>query len=639
MCGITGAVWRNGKHAIDDDCLRRMTDRLLHRGPDDMGMWSDRHHRDGLGNVMGVGLGFRRLSIIDVQGARQPMANETGDVRMVFNGEIYNDLELRRRLEGSGHRFATNGDGEAIVHLYEDLGLDCFAQLNGMFAIAIWDAKRHRLVLARDRIGQKPLFYSLRDDRLIFGSELKAISAVPGVATQIDAGAIDDFLTYQYIPYPRTIFNHIFKLPPGHFAVFDTSGLRVERYWNFDPSIEVSMSAADARDRLCETLSDSVRLRMRSDVPLGSFLSGGIDSSLITALATDHSNHDLQTFSIGFPVSDFDETKYAAMVAKHLDTEHTKFEVQANAVEILEKLVWHYDEPFGDSSAVPTWYLSELTRRSVTVALSGDGGDELFAGYDRYRALWLSDKIQKLVPIGQLPGINLIQRLPDSNRRHSLVRRGKRFLEALGQSTVRRYMNWLQIFPESLRAALYNDDFLTQLPGDDPVAFLESIWSRSDGRDIVTRASMADLQSYLPCDLMTKVDVASMAHGLEVRQPMLDHRVVELAASMPVRHKFRGRRGKLILEDAFGDRIPKEIFTRPKMGFGIPIGTWFRNEFKELVHDTMLADDSRIGAFFRRDAVRSLMDSHQSGDQNHGYRLWNLLVLEIWLRQQPEIAG
>lgn len=633
MCGFTGGIWRRDDQAIDESLLRRMTNEIAHRGPDDSQIWMDANHRDASGNTLGVGLGFRRLSIIDVEGARQPMANENGQVRMVFNGEIYNYETLRRRLEGGGHRFATHGDGESILHLYEDAGTDCFSHLNGMFAVAIWDARQNRMVLARDRIGQKPLYYAFKNDRLVFASELKSLRLVPGVCDEIDPTAIDEFLTYQYIPHPGTIFKGVHKLPPGHFAILDERGLRVERYWDFDPSIEHEISEQSAVERLRELLTDSVRLRMRSDVPLGSFLSGGIDSSLITALAGDHTDKALRTFSIGFPVADFDETKYAAQVAEHLHTNHTRFEVTPSAIDILEKLVWHYDEPFGDSSAVPTWYLSELTRRNVTVALSGDGGDELFAGYERYRALWLSQRINRLFPIHQLPGIGLIQKLPDSNRRRSVIRKAKRFLEAIEQPAVRRYMNWLQIFPESMRASMYNDDFIATLPGHDPVEFLESVWAKSEGRDIVTRASTSDILSYLPCDLNTKVDIASMAHGLEVRQPMLDHRVVEFAATLPVEHKFRGRRGKLILQKAFGDRIPASIFTRPKMGFGIPIGQWFRDEFKPLVHDTMLADDARLNTYFRPEAIADIVRSHETGEQNQGYRLWNLLVLETWLRQ------
>ncbi len=633
MCGITGAVWSDPRQAIAPDLLTRMTDAISHRGPDDSQTWSETSYRDAYGNPIGVALGFRRLSIIDLEGARQPMSNEDGSVRMVFNGEIYNYQVLRRRLEGRGHTFATDGDGEPILHLYEDEGTECFQHLNGMFAIAIWDANRNRCVLARDRIGQKPLYYSVKNNQLVFGSELKSLAAVDGICEEIDPAAIDEFLTYQYIPHPGTIWKGVRKLAPGHFAIFENGELTVQRYWNFDPSIETPIDQQAACERLRELLTDSVKMRMQSDVPLGTFLSGGIDSSLITAIASQQSQTPIRTFSIGFPVADFDETEYAAGVANHLGTQHQRFEVMPSGVDIVDKLVWHYDEPFGDSSAVPTWYLSELTKSEVTVALSGDGGDELFAGYERYRALWLSNKLQKLFPVHKLPGLKLIQRMPDSNRRSSLLRKGKRFLEALDQPPARRYLNWLQIFPESLRASIYTDDFLATLPGDDPFDFLQSTWTHSTGRDLVTRASTADILSYLPCDLCTKVDIASMAHGLEVRQPLLDHHVVEFAASLPVHLKFRGKRGKLILQDAFGALIPKSIFTRKKMGFGIPIANWFRDELKPMVHDTLLSEDARITPFFRRESVAELVRAHENSEQNHGYRLWNLLILEKWLRR------
>lgn len=633
MCGITGSVWRRDDLAIDDALLHQMTDVITHRGPDDEGHWIRTDHQDAYGKNVGIGLGFRRLSIIDVEGAKQPLASENGGVRLVFNGEIYNYQTLRRRLEGTGHQFSTSGDGESIVHLYEDLGTDCFAQLNGMFAIAIWDSRRNRLVLARDRIGQKPLFYAATEDRLVFGSELKSLAKVPGICEQIDPGAIDEFLTYQYIPHPGTIWKGVKKLAPGHFLIYQDGKVTVERYWSFDPSIEKPMSARQAQERLKELLTDSVRLRLQSDVPLGSFLSGGIDSSLITAIAQSQRDSPVRTFSIGFPVADFDETKYAAQVAQHLGTQHQRFEVQPSGVDVIDKLVWHYDEPFGDSSAVPTWYLSQLTRGEVTVALSGDGGDELFAGYERYRALWLTQRIQRWFPLHKIPGLGLVHRLPDSNKRRSITRRCKRVLEAMGQPAARRYMNWLQIFPESMRGDLYTDDFVESLPGVDPFDFMQSVWEPSVERDGVTRASIADILSYLPCDLCTKVDIASMAHGLEVRQPMLDHRVVEFAASMPLEYKFRGRRGKLILQDTFGSMIPKNIFTRTKMGFGIPIGKWFRDELKPMVHDTLLGDDAKVAPYFRREVVQRLVSQHENNDQNHGYRLWNLLILEKWLRE------
>ena len=633
MCGITGAVWSDQKQSISPEVLDRMTNAISHRGPDASQTWIDTSHRDAYGNNIGVALGFRRLSIIDLEGARQPMSNEDGTVQMVFNGEIYNYQTLRRRLEGRGHQFATDGDGESILHLYEDYGADCFNHLNGMFAIGIWDAKRTRFVLARDRIGQKPLYYAVKDNRLVFGSELKSLATVEGICEEIDPAAIDEFLTYQYVPHPGTIWKGVRKLAPGHMAFFENGQLSVHRYWNFDPSIETPIDGETACEHLRELLTDSVRIRMQSDVPLGAFLSGGIDSSLITAIANEHCESSIRTFSIGFPVADFDETAYAAEVAKHLGTQHQRFEVKPSGVDVIDKLVWHYDEPFGDSSAVPTWYLSELTKSEVTVALSGDGGDELFAGYERYRALWLSNQLRSLFPVHKIPGLRLIQKLPDTNRRKSLVRRAKRFLEALDQPPARRYLNWLQIFPESLRASIYTDSLLEALPGDDPFDFLESAWTQSAGRDLVTRASTADLLTYLPCDLCTKVDIASMAHGLEVRQPLLDHRIVEFAASLPVNLKFRGKRGKLILQDAFGSMIPKAIFTRKKMGFGIPIANWFRDELKPMVHDTLLAEDAKISPYLRQDSIAQLVRAHESNEQNHGYRLWNLLILEKWLRE------
>ena len=345
MCGITGAVWRHERHSVSPELLTKMTDTIAHRGPDDSQTWLCTDHHDAYGNPLCVGLGFRRLSIIDLAGARQPMCNEDGTVRMVFNGEIYNYRTLRRRLEGKGHQFATHGDGESILHLYEDHGTDCFSHLNGMFAVAIWDAHRNRLVLARDRVGQKPLYYAASNQRLIFGSELKCIAAVDGVCNEIDPAAIDEFLTYQYVPHPGTIWKGVRKLAPGHFAVFEDGQISVQRYWDFDPAAQHSIGRDEACEQLRELLTDSVKLRMQSDVPLGAFLSGGIDSSLITAIAQSQSDDPVRTFSIGFPVADFDETAYAAQVAQHLGTQHQRFEVMPSGVDVIDSLVWHYDEP------------------------------------------------------------------------------------------------------------------------------------------------------------------------------------------------------------------------------------------------------------------------------------------------------
>lgn len=635
MCGITGAVWNQSELAVCQQRLTEMTEAIRHRGPDDFGLHTESMRRDAAGEMPGAALGFRRLSIIDLEGARQPISNEDGRVWMVFNGEIYNFRDLRRRLEGAGHKFRSDGDGETIVHLYEDLGVECFAHLNGMFSIAIWDGRIGRLVLCRDRLGQKPLYYAAQPGRLAFGSELKCLAALSDLRRDVDPQAIDEFLTYQYIPHPATIWKGVRKLPPGCFAVYEKGNLEVKSYWDIDYSSEISISKEDACQRLRELMTDSVRLRLQADVPLGTFLSGGVDSSLIAALAQSQRDEPIRTFSIGFPEKDFDETHYAQIVADKLGTKHQKFEVTPDAVAVLEKLVWHYDEPFGDSSAVPTWYLCELTRREVKVALSGDGGDELFAGYERYRAMWTSRLLDRVMPMGLLSSsLKWLDWFPESGRQRSLPRRAKRFLEAFGDPPARRFLNWLQIFPEQLRAELYTDTMVENLAdAGDPFDFFHQAWKRVGNRDVVSRASLADLQTYLPGDLMCKVDIASMAHGLEVRQPMLDYRVVSFAASLPVSLKFRGRRGKLLLKDAFGPQLPDVIWKRRKMGFGVPIADWFRGPLKTMTNDLLLSENSKISGYLRTEAVRKLVEDHQAGKFNHCYRLWNLLVLEKWLRR------
>ena len=633
MCGITGAIWTDPKRAIDAPTLRKMTEVIRHRGPDDEGEYATEFRlRPPYEPMPGVALGFRRLSIIDLAGGHQPMSNEDGTVWLVFNGEIYNFPTLRRRLEGAGHTFRTNSDTETIVHLYEDEGLDFVRHLNGMFAIAIWDSMRRRLVLARDRIGQKPLVYRQEPGRLLFASELKSLLQVPGVSRAVDAGAIDEYLTYQYIPHPKTIFTGIRKLPPGHLAVYQDDKLEVRPYWEPDLNHEIVITATEAAERLVELMTSSVELRMRSDVPLGAFLSGGVDSSLIVALMQQRSGQPIKTFTIGFPIAEYDETSYARQVARHLGTEHEELQVTPDGVSILPKLVWNYDEPFADSSAIPTWYVSEMTRRHVTVALSGDGGDELFAGYPRYKAVWMADQIDRLGPIRALLAAPVWQKLPGS-RQKSFIRRLKRFGEFLAKTPQRRYLEWIAIFNESRRATLYRDDFVEQLPDCDPFSFLGNAWRRAGSRDAVTGASLADLTTYLPCDLMTKVDIASMAHSLEVRQPFLDYRVVEYAASLPLSLKFRRGTGKRLLRRAFGHLLPRAIWDRRKMGFGVPLDHWFRHELRDLTHDALLGESARINTYFRREAVDQLVTQHESRQFDHAYRLWSLLVLELWLRQ------
>ncbi|PHS05159.1 MAG: asparagine synthase (glutamine-hydrolyzing) [Blastopirellula sp.] len=633
MCGITGALWTDPAKAIEIDRLRKMTNVLAHRGPDDSGLLhSNLQQCSPYPTIPGIALGHRRLSIIDIAGGHQPMCNEDETVWVVFNGEIYNFQALRSRLEGAGHTFRTQSDTETLVHLYEDEGADCFKHLNGMFSIAIWDSRNRRLVLGRDRLGQKPLYYYHEPGRLIFGSELKAILQVPEVPREVDPNAIDEYLTYQYVPHPNTIFKQIKKLSPGHSLVIENDTLTNQAYWTPNFREENTLSKQENQTQLKELFRDSVKLRMQSEVPLGAFLSGGVDSSLVVATMCELTDQKVQTFSIGFPQAEYDETSYARLVADHLGTEHHEFQVTPDAVDILPKLVWQYDEPMADSSAIPTWYVAQYTREAVTVALSGDGGDELFAGYDRYKAVRLGSWLDRLGPIKQLVASPLWQKLPSSNRQKSFMRRLKRFSEAAAMPAPRRYLEWISIFNETRRAELYTDEFVEQLSSD-PFDFLKAAWKKSDNRDPITSASLADLTTYLPCDLNTKVDIASMAHSLECRQPFLDHQLVEFAISMPHHLKWRRGKGKRILHDTFADKLPAEIWNRKKMGFGVPLDHWFRNELREMVHDVLLDQKTLQRGYFREESIRSLVHEHTSGMFDHSARLWALLVLELWLRR------
>jgi asparagine synthase (glutamine-hydrolysing) len=650
MCGIAGAAWTADGDPISAETLARMTDAVAHRGPDDDGAYfSPAAPQRG---AAGVALGHRRLSIIDLAGGHQPLANEDGTVWIVFNGEIYNFAELRGQLESRGHAFRTHSDTETIVHLYEEHGAACLEHLRGMFAFAVWDDRRKSLFLARDRLGQKPLVYREDNGRLLFASELKALLQVPGVPRTIDPRAVDSFLTYQYVPHPDCILQGFSKLPPGHFAVYENGRLRVERYWSppftcaYDGLPRPSSQTSDQQDglgrpsyeeprqwrtELRDTLTEAVRLRLRSDVPLGAFLSGGIDSTIITGLMQQLSETAVHTFSIGFPVQEFDESSFARETAAFLGTDHHEFLVEPHALEILPKLIHHYDEPFADSSAIPTMYLSQMTRREVTVALSGDGGDELFAGYDRYRAVRLATKFDHLPrPLRSLIASPMWQRIPASVEQKSFRRRLKRFLAALGEPPERRYLTWVSIFDAARRSQLYTDEFRAALNGHDSTAFLLEAYAECPDRDFTTRTTCADVLTYLPCDILTKVDIASMAYGLECRSPFLDHRVAELAARMPLELKLRGKQGKRILRETFADLIPPSIARRPKMGFGVPLDRWFRNELRPLLHETLLSEQALSRGLFRPETVKQLVDEHVTGRWDHSYRLWALLVLELW---------
>lgn len=632
MCGITGGVWTDPRKAVEPDVLQRMIAALRHRGPDDEGQYRADYALQP-GPAGGVALGHRRLSIIDVGGGHQPLANEDGSVQLVFNGEVYNFRELRRRLESAGHVFRTSSDTETLVHLYEDEGPGFLAHVNGMFALALWDARRRELLLARDRLGEKPLVYRHEPGRLLFASELKSLTQVPDVERRIDPQALDEYLTYQYVPHPRTIYQGFAKLPPGHLAIYRQGQLQVEPYWQPDFRVEQRRPVADAATELRRLMESSVALRLESDVPLGAFLSGGIDSTIVVGLMARLAGRRVRTFSIGFSQPEYDETSYARLAARQFGTEHEEFQVRPDAVEILPRLVWHYDEPMGDSSALATWYLAQLTRQHVTVALSGDGGDELFAGYDRYRAVRLAGLVDRLPLARQLFGARCWQRLPASTQQRSLGRRWKRFAESLGQSPARRYLEWISIFNAARREQLYTDDFRKSLPAAEPLEFLEAALARATGRDAVTAVSLADLVTYLPCDLMTKVDTATMAHGLECRAPFLDHRVVELAARLPIECKLHHGRGKWILRQAFADLLPDPIQRRAKMGFGVPLDHWFRARLGDFAREVFFDRQALVGNYFRPEAVRRLLDEHRAGRFDHGYRLWALLVLELWHRE------
>ena len=667
MCGIAGTSWTADAEPLDVDNLKRMIGVLDHRGPDDWGTYhssvgtnpsSGSETRGGSfpgGGSPGAALGHRRLSIIDLQGGHQPLANEDESVWIVFNGEIYNYQESRTGLEALGHRFRTSTDTETIVHLYEEYGTDCVLHLRGMFAFALWDARRQRLFLARDRLGQKPLFYRLADGRLSFASELKALLQLPGASRELNPSAVDQYLLYQYVPHPHCILKGYNKLPPAHWAMFSRDGLRIQRYWipPYEEQEARQSGAGDMesdatrgwtpeqwRSELRSTLTEAVRLRMRSDVPLGTFLSGGVDSTIIAGLMQQLSNRPVKTFSIGFPVQQFDERSYAREAARHLGTEHHESVVEPSALDILPRLIWQYDEPFADSSAIPTMYLSEMTRRHVTVALSGDGGDELFAGYERYQAVRLGTVFDRLPgPLRSLLTSKLWQRIPASVRQKSRRRRVKRLLAALGEDPQRRYLKWIGIFDDDRRRALYSPGFLDQLDGCDAAGFLSDAYTTCPTRDFVTRTTCTDVLTYLPCDILTKVDIASMTYGLECRSPLLDHHVVELAARMPLGLKQTWTTKKRILIETFSDLLPVSIQKRPKMGFGVPLDHWFRDELKPLLHEILLDRRSLERGYFEPSAVRQLVNEHVSAQWDHSYRLWALLCFEAWHRMFLDSAS
>lgn len=635
MCGICGSVWTGAGQALSEADLERMTASLTHRGPDDSGTYRDSR----------CALGFRRLAIVDLAGAHQPLANESGTIQTVFNGEIYNFKALRHRLEAKGHTLESAGDTEVLVHLYEDEGEGMFPLLRGMFALAIWDAPKRKLILARDRLGQKPLFYSRLAHSITFASELKALASLRDapIARAINPIALDRYLTYGYINHPHSIYQSVHKLPPAHYAVWTEGRFTMERYWNPDLTAESTESLEAHAERLRGLVDESVCEQMVADVPIGAFLSGGIDSTIITALMQRHASGKVKTFSIGFDDPAFDESAYAELAAERIGTEHHAFVIEPRAWETIPAIAAQFDEPFADSSALPTWHVARETRAHVTVALTGDAGDELFGGYDRYRALALAELVDRL-PKSLRTGLAgpFARRIPASVQAKTRLRKARRWLEALGQRPLDRYLQWITLYDESARTDLYTEDWLETLAaaGDadlknaDPRSMLAAAWEGFD-RDPPTRAMIADLLTYLPGDLLVKVDLASMAHSLECRAPFLDHRVVELAMRIPSDQKLRIREGrsKVVLKRAFHDLLPREIARRPKMGFGVPIDRWFRGPLAGELSSILLDAGAGCLAFFRRETIERLVREHADSISDHAYKLWALLMFEHWLRR------
>lgn len=630
MCGIAGIFDPSGGLGERDGIvLRRMTRTLVHRGPDGEGYLIDPW----------VGLGHRRLSIIDLATGRQPLGNEDGSVQIVFNGEIYNYRELQASLEAKGHVFKTQSDTEAMVHAYEEWGVSCLDRFRGMFAFAIWDQRQRRLFLARDRLGKKPLYYAIIDGTLVFASEIKALLVLPGLDRSLDLQALSDYLSLLYIPSPKTIFRQVHKLPPGHYLVAERDRIDVRQYW--DVSFAPREVDGNPAERLAELLRDSVAMRLRSDVPLGAFLSGGLDSSAVVGLMAGAMSAPVITSSIGFRDAAFNELAYARQVSEHFHTEAHEHMVAPDALEVLDRLVWHYDEPFGDSSAVPTYYVSKLARERVTVALSGDGGDENFAGYRRYYFDVGENVVRNLVPSPfRTPVFGLIGRLYPKADYLPQVLRGKAFLSNVARTPWGAYFYSMSAIHDQDKSRLLNPDVRVSLGGYRSESIFEDLYRVADGPDSLSRIQYIDFKTYLPEDILAKVDRASMAVSLEVRCPILDHRVVEYVASLPSALKLRGTRTKLVFKEAIRGLLPPSILQRPKMGFAVPIGSWLRRDLQDLVRERVLAPQAGP-AFFDAATVQKFWHEHQSGLRDRTAELWSILMFNLWhdrFARSPEAA-
>jgi asparagine synthase (glutamine-hydrolysing) len=595
-----------------------MADTISHRGPDD----------DGFYTCGGVGLAHRRLSIIDVAGGHQPLANEDDSIWIVFNGEIYNFDELNRRYLSSGHQFKTRSDTETIVHLYEELGDACFAEMRGMFALALWDGRRKRLVLSRDRLGKKPLYYSWDGKRLVFGSEIKALWKAGGISKEMDLEALSDYFSYLYVPAPKTIYKHVKKLRPAHYLVVDQNGLRETPYWD----ISFGQTRERTEDEWCEEfLAEfrvSVKSRLVSDVPLGAFLSGGVDSSAVVATMNEF-QPPVTTCSIGFSEQQYDEAADARRFAQSLSANHHEHIVAPHAIDLVEKLAWHYDEPFADSSAIPTYYVSKLAREHVTVALSGDGGDENFAGYRRYKLTMWEDHLRSFVPppvrknvFGPLGAV-----YPKLGWAPRVFRFKSTFQSLSRLSPIEGYYSGISCCPPGLKDRLLGGEVRRKLNGYDSADVLRYHYDRADSADPLSRIQYVDMKTYLVDDILVKVDRASMANSLEVRCPLLDHKLMELIAQIPSGLKLRKGKGKYIFKKALERVLPGDILNRSKKGFSMPVAEWFRGELKDFAHSAMFGGQDEI---LNRNFLMQCWNQHQRGQRDWSALLWCVLMFKTW---------
>lgn len=626
MCGIVGKVNFHGSRPVEESLIKAMAKSLAHRGPDDHGCYVDGP----------VGLGHRRLSIIDVSSAgHQPMSNAAGTIWITYNGEIYNFPELKQALIERGRKFRTATDTEVIIQLYEEYGEQAFTRLRGMFAFAIWDQPKSTLFLVRDRIGKKPLKYFRDQNGITFASELKALLQDPSIPTTIDLSAIHHYLTLQYVPHPLTGFVGIQKLPPGHYLKVTAGQATLHRYWQLDFQKKTQMERGDVSSQILKHLEEAVRVRLISDVPLGAFLSGGVDSSAVVAMMAKQSSRPVKTFSIGFTEKSHSELPAAKSVSDLFGTDHTEFIVQPQAIDVLDQLVQQFEEPYADSSAIPTFYLSQMTRQHVTVALNGDGGDESFAGYPWYTYHLLAERFRRwqvAQVVGRLsPAARLVaDRWPSTTGRRAAI-----FLSSLRQSAGQGYCGLFtsSYFTDREKQAAYQPTVANAIGLSTTSGwYQQNVYDRVLADTALDRAQASDIDSYLTDDLLVKVDLASMAVGLEARSPFLDHEFLEFSATIPSAMKMPAGRLKGLLKEALVGVLPDSVLNRPKQGFQVPLGAWFRGELRETMKQQVLASDAKIHRLLRPAFIQRLVNEHLSGRIDHGSRLWSLLTLERWMQ-------